>query len=123
MAKKKRRGRPPGSKNVNRGIPESIGTALGNVAARLDGWMAQRQEIAHELGNVISRAQGMLSQLGTMEVPFPRRRGRPPATPPLTSGGTPRKRRKMSAAARKKISDAQKARWAAIRAGKAKRAK
>ena len=34
-------------------------------------------------------------------------------TKPAAAGrGAPRKRRKMSAAARKKISDAQKARWA-----------
>jgi DNA polymerase/3'-5' exonuclease PolX len=36
----------------------------------------------------------------------------------LTLGGTIRRRRKMSAAARAKISAATKARWARVRAGK-----
>ena len=37
---------------------------------------------------------------------------------PMTVGGIVRRRRKMSAAARAKISAAAKARWAKIRAGK-----
>ena len=110
----KRRGRPPGSKNRSAGVPESIGAALGSVAAKLDNWMAQRQVIANELNSVINRAKGMLS---TLEVPLPRgKRARPfSAVLPAEvseSAAPKRKRRKMSAAARKKISDAQKARWA-----------
>ena len=121
MAKKKRGrpGRPKGSTNRLTGTAETIGTALGNVAAKLDGWMAQRQEIANELNAVIARASGMLSSL---EIPFPRRkRGRPAATAQLTASvvegqgvasGRKRKRRKMSKEAREKIAAAQRARWA-----------
>ena len=36
----------------------------------------------------------------------------------MTVGGVVRRHKKMSAAARKKISDAMKARWAKVRAGK-----
>ncbi|HWN93732.1 MAG TPA: hypothetical protein VNT99_01755 [Methylomirabilota bacterium] len=39
---------------------------------------------------------------------------------PLTVGGIHRRRKKMSAAARAKISAAAKARWAKVRAGKGK---
>lgn len=39
---------------------------------------------------------------------------------PMTVGGVIRRRRKMSAAARAKISAAAKARWAKVRAGKGK---
>jgi hypothetical protein len=116
----KRRGRPPGLGNNTRGVPETIGAAIGSVAAKLDTWMAQRQEIANDLNAVISRAKSMLSSL---EVPLPRRKpGRPPAlaAPVTRRGSVPgtRKRRKMSAAARKRISDAQKARWAKQKAAK-----
>lgn len=103
------------------GVAVSIGTALGHVAARLDGWLSQRDLIAKELSNVIDRARGMLSQLGTLEVPLPGRRGRPAAsTAAVPEAG--RKRRKMSAKARKAIGDAQRARWAKLK-GKAKKAK
>jgi hypothetical protein len=122
MAKRKRQRRA--SATIGARVPETIGAALGRVAAKLDGWMAERREIASQLNAVITRARSMLSSL---EVPLPkRRRGRlaassQPRTPMrdmsmLTAGqpssGRKRKRRKMSAAARKKISDAQKARWA-----------
>jgi hypothetical protein len=118
MAKKKRRrpGRPKGSKNRLTGTAETIGTALGNVAAKLDGWMAQRKEIANELNAVITRARGMLSSL---EVPFPGRKPGRRAATELTTGegqgvgkGRTRKRRKMSKEAREKIAAAQRARWA-----------
>ena len=125
MAKKKKRGRPKGSKNRLTGTAETIGTAFGNVAAKLDGWMAQRREIANELNAVITRAKGMLSSL---EVPLLRRG---PGSPPAASAalgaaaltGRTRKRRKMSSEARAKISAAQKARWAKQKAKAPKGAK
>ena len=122
MAKKKKRGRPKGSKNRLTGTAETIGTAFGNVAAKLDGWMAQRREIANELNAVIARAKGMLSSL---EFP-PLRRG--PVRPAAALGAAAptdrtRKRRKMSPEARAKISAAQKARWAKQKAKAPKGAK
>ena len=114
---KKRRGRPPGSGTVTRAA-QSFGTLLGNVAAKVDSWVAQRDEIAKELNGVISRAQGMLTALGG-ESPFPRR-GRPAG---MVSANPGRKRRKMSAQARKAISEAQKARWARQKAASGRNAK
>jgi hypothetical protein len=87
---------------------------LGTVAAKVDSWVAQRDDIARELKGVIERAQGMLSALGS-ESPFPRRRGRRAGGETATRG---RKRRRLSAEARKAISDAQKKRWARQRAAK-----
>ena len=114
---KKRRGRPPGSGTATRAA-QSFGTLLGNVAAKVDSWVAQRDEIAKELNGVIGRAQGMLAALGG-ESPFPRR-GRPAV---IVSENRGRKRRKMSAKARKAISEAQKARWAKQKAESGRKAK
>jgi hypothetical protein len=118
----KRRNRPSGSKKRPRtGVPETIGTALGTVAGKLDGWLAQRQEIADELNAVITRAQGMLARLGGA-VSNAGRRGRPSKTLAALAGAAAsrrtRKRRKMSNEARAKISAAQKARWAKQKAAK-----
>ena len=56
----------------------------------------------------------LLSGIGTA-APTGKRRGRPPGTPnPATSPAAPKKR-KMSAAGRKKIAEAQKARWAKLK--------
>ena len=139
----KRRGRPPGSKNQptrSAGVPENIGTALGRVAARLDGWLAQRNEIARELNDVIQRAQGMLSQIGERDIPWPFRgkgwRRSKVTTPSMVAGAIAatneaqlrerrrgkRKKFTLSAEARKRISEAQKARWAAQRKAGAKSA-
>ena len=60
------------------------------------------------------------SLLGTV----PKRRGRPPkvasATASAAATPAPKKRRKMSAAARKRIGDATRKRWAAIKAARPK---
>jgi hypothetical protein len=47
-----------------------------------------------------------------------RRRGRPPGSRNQPAGGAPAKRRKMSADARKRIAEAMRKRWAAVKAGK-----
>lgn len=43
----------------------SIGTALGKAAAQFDSWLEQRDAVARELTAVISKAQVMLSSIGT----------------------------------------------------------
>lgn len=43
---------------------ESIGAALGRVAARLDHWKQQRVEIARDLNDVVSAAKSLLGELG-----------------------------------------------------------
>ena len=53
---KKRRGRPPGSMNQGtKGVPETVGAALGAVMARVDMWMRQREELAGELRAVADK--------------------------------------------------------------------
>jgi hypothetical protein len=47
-----------------------------------------------------------------------KRRGRPPGTANKPAAGRPRKKRTMSAAARKRISEAMRQRWAATKKGK-----
>ena len=113
MAKKKRkRGRPRGSVNRPRieGAAETIGGALGSVMAKVDAWMAQREDIARELRAAADRVM-------SGESPFPRRQavaGRVPAKA--------RRRPTLSKEARERIAAAQRARWAAVKAGKAKKA-
>jgi hypothetical protein len=80
---------------------ESIGTALGKVAARFDAWSKQRAGIADELHRVLGAAQSMLGELKIGEM----------ALPKVFGGGKPRGRKpgfKMSAATRAKL----KAAWA-----------
>ena len=109
---KKRRGRPPGSVNKPKTVvaAETIGSALGAVMAKVDTWLAQRQEIARELREVADKVMAG-------ENPFAQR----VTTPSMLAKevaqinapeGTRRRRRKMSAAAREKIAAAQRARWA-----------
>jgi hypothetical protein len=125
MAKK--RGRPRGRKA---GVPETVGSALGTVMAKVDAWVAQRQVLANELQQVIGRAQNMLASLGPATLLRSGKRGRPKQQPEsvgpmhdmsmLTAGKPPaRKRRTMSAEARDKIAAAQRARWAKQKAGAA----
>jgi hypothetical protein len=109
----KRRGRPPGSgkRAAATKTAENIGSALGTVMAKVDAWMAQRAEIARELRQAADRIMAG-------ENPFGQRITTPSmlakeVVKPEGQGGLARKRRKMSAAARKAISEAQKARWAA----------
>jgi hypothetical protein len=85
--------------------------------AKVDAWMAQREEIARELRRV---ADQMMS--GASPYPWGRKKV---ATTPAGGGGEvararkARKRRTMSAEARAKISAAQKARWARQNGGAA----
>lgn len=82
---------------------ENIGSALGRVAARLDSWKNQRAEIAAELNRVVAAAQRMLSHLG------------PDEAPAEAAKAVKKARRTLSAAARARISAAQKKRWAEVK--------
>jgi hypothetical protein len=116
----KQRGRPRGSKNRTTHAAETVGSALGSVMAKVDAWMAQREEIARELRTVADRIMGG-------ENPFSRRITTPSMVADAVAdtnaaklrGERPvkRKRRKMSAEARAKISAAAKARWAKAKRG------
>ncbi len=100
---------------------EDLGRLLGTAKAKAEGWLGQRQNVAKQLEQIRDTASEMLGQLaGTI-----RRRGRKrgekaPGRQAMgaratASGASPR--RKLSAKARKAISDAQKKRWAKLKAG------
>jgi hypothetical protein len=108
---------------------EDLGKMLGHARNKAEGWLGQRDAIVKNLTQLRDEATKLLAQLGH-EAETVVRRGRPAAARGvrmLRSGseaavglvvnklrGTApvRKRRKMSKAARAKISAAQKARWA-----------
>jgi hypothetical protein len=107
---------------------EDLGRLLGTAQSKASTWLNQRQEITTQLTQIRDAANEYLQELSgrgatlAAAVSRGRKRGRPPgsknrkAAAPSTQPA--RKRRKMSAAARKKISDAQKARWAKRKAAK-----
>jgi hypothetical protein len=84
--------------------------------------MAKSSQMMRELARMgaAARVTQLRAELAQLERSFPgvtgtsSRRGRPAAASAAADAAAPakRKRRKMSAAARKKISDAQKRRWA-----------
>jgi hypothetical protein len=107
----------------------ALGSALNQVEAQVSSANAQRQAAIKSLMAVRDRANRMLADLGhaVMEVPLPRigkRRGRPPkqvgsALPSAAKASAPgRKRGVMSAEGRARIAEAQRKRWAKIKAAK-----
>src|SRR5262245_38956998 len=96
------------------GFAEDLGRLLGTAQSKAEGWLGQRHLIAKQLEQIRDTASGLLSQL-TGGVRAGRRAAR--------SAGKVRvvRKRNLSPAARKAISDAQKRRWAAVRAAKASR--
>ena len=87
--------------------------------AKVDAWMAQREEIARDLRAAADSIMGS-------EGPMPWLRGKVEAASQARSevvSAAKRARRTMSVAARKAIGDAQRARWAAQKAAAAAPAK
>jgi hypothetical protein len=108
------------------GFAEDLGRLLGQARNKAEGWLSQKQSIVKQLIQLRDEASKLLSDLGhtVAEIPFPSR-GRPAGSknaakrgPGRPKGTAKRGRRKMSAAARAKISAAQKARWAKQKAEK-----
>ena len=103
---------------------EDLGRLLGTARAKAEGWIGQRQVIAKHLSEIRDTASKLLTDLGH-EAQKAFRGGRPaggetPGTPkrgPGRPAGSGKKKRTMSVEARKAISDAQKKRWAAQKAG------
>jgi hypothetical protein len=103
---------------------EDLGRLLGSARAKAEGWIGQRQTVAKHLEEIRDTAAELLKKIGggwaaagrAPENDGARRPGRPrksASVPDAPEVVTPEpKRRTMSAAARKAISDAQKARWA-----------
>ena len=88
---------------------EDLGRLLGTAQTKANHWLGQRQAIVKHLTAVRDTASKLLTDLGHQA-----ERTQKFAPAPLSK----RKRRKLSAAARKAISDAQKKRWAALRSEK-----
>ena len=110
------------------GFAEDLGNLLGTARAKAENWMGQRQTIVKNLTELRDTATKLLSDLGHQAERLARR-GRPKgiknAAPVKRGPGRPagsgvKKKRTMSAAARRKISKAQKRRWAAQKAAAAK---
>lgn len=104
--------------------------ALESIEEKVKSHQTERQQLASELEQVVSRAQQLLADLngGSSAATQGRRRGRPSGTARRGPGrpkGTGRRGRppgrKMSAEARRRISEAQKARWAKQKAGGGKK--
>jgi len=82
----------------------SVSMAIENILAQLDSEIAR-----------LKQARALLATIGTGSATSVRKAGK------TTAKGKPRKKRVLSADARKRIADAQRKRWAAVRA-KAKKA-
>jgi len=89
-----------------------ITQAIESISERVKSFSSERHALARELEQVIAHAQALLADLGEEGAP---RRGRPRGR---RKGGPGRRRGVLSAAGRKAISDAQKARWAKLKATK-----
>lgn len=88
--------------------PENIGTALGQLANRIDHWKRQREELITEGERLAGVALGFVRDL--------RGAGTPPAQRPARKGGRPRGM-KMSEETKAKLRAAWKRRKAAQAAG------
>jgi hypothetical protein len=96
---------------------EDLGRLLGTARGKAENWLNQRQAIAKNLTDLRDTATKLLADLGPgAEKALTRRRGRPrkdSVVDQIQPQPMSRKRkRKMSPEARKRISEAQKARWA-----------
>ena len=96
---------------------EDLRRMLGNARGKAEKWLGQRQHIVNQLKTLRDEATKLLSDLGH-EAERVVRRGRRAASKELDAATqvVKRTRRKMSAAAKAKISAAQKKRWAKQRA-------
>jgi hypothetical protein len=100
------------------GFAEDLGRLLGSAQAKAHGWIEQRETIAKQLQQIRNTASTLLSKLGTLQGGH---RGRRSSSGAILTA-VPRRTRNLSAKARKAISDAQKRRWAAVRAAKKQKA-
>ena len=96
---------------------EDLGKLLGSAENKARGWLDQRKSIAKQLTSVRDKADELLRELtgGAAKMAAAvnqARRGRPPGS--KNTKPAVKKRRKMSAAARKAISDAHLERALAI---------
>lgn len=101
---------------------------LGDTERKASEWLGQRKAMTDRLTAIRDQAARLLRQMGSLAPDMPsmpglRRRGRPVGSKNQAvkrGPGGPRKakRRTMSAEARARIAEAQRKRWAKVRAGK-----
>lgn len=110
-----------GARNLE-SFTEDLGRLLGTVQAKAQGWLNQRRTVAKQLTEIRDTASRLLTQLG-QESGLALKRGRAAyiAVSDGSASATKKKRRRMSRSARAKISAAQKARWAKVKAATAKK--
>src|SRR4051812_4689733 len=98
---------------------EDLGRLLGTAQAKAEGWLGQRQQIANTLVGIRDTATKLLADLGHQAEAVVKRRGRPARSNTSTdlapAPPSKQKRRKMSAAARKAVSERMKKYWAGRR--------
>jgi hypothetical protein len=99
------------------GFAEDLGKMLGHARTKAEGWLSQRQAIVRNLTELRDTATKLLTDLGHQAERVVRRGRKPGRKPGRPIGSGVKKKRTMSAEARKRISDAQKARWAKLKAG------
>jgi hypothetical protein len=96
---------------------EDLGKLLGHAQNKAQNWLGQRKQIVDHLEGIRDTANTLLTQLGhqARKAVTSGTRGYRSAGASATLQAVEKKTRKLSAAARKAISDAQKKRWAKYR--------
>lgn len=123
MAKRKTAAEPVISEQTEHKIEafaEDLGKLLGHAQNKAQSWLSQRKQIVDHLEGIRDTANTLLTQLGHQArraVSSSARGYRGTAEGDLSSvvDVVEKRTRKLSAAARKAISDAQKKRWAKYR--------
>jgi hypothetical protein len=101
---------------------EDLGNLLGTARAKAEGWLGQRAAIVKNLTDLRDTATRLLSDLGhEAQRTVGRARAAGTGRKPGRPAGSGKKKRTMSADARRRISEAQKKRWAAQKAGDKKK--
>ena len=136
MAKKSKGAASASVSDKMENFAEDLGKLLGTAQAKASSWLDQRKSIADQLTQIRDTANDYLQRLSgeaasvAAAVRRGARRGRPPGSknktgPYKAPAAAVKGKRKggMSAAGRAAVAAAQKARWAKIRAEKAKAAR
>jgi len=103
------------------GFAEDLGQLLGQARGKAENWLDQRKNIVEHLTELRDTASKLLADLGHQAQEqvarmTGKRRGRPPMKKKAAPTPEETRRRVMSPEGRKRISEAQKARWAAMKA-------
>ena len=97
------------------GFSEDLGKLLGTATGKASAWLDQRKAITEQLTQIRDTANRYLRELtGSASASATTQKSPRRASLPATE--KPRRSRKLSAEARKRISEAQRKRWAKVRA-------